>query len=1331
MAPQAIQERNRIKELDPYFQQSATFVQDLTIEGCKARCLEGTRTAALQEIQDWIQDDKGPPIYWLSAMSGTGKSTVARTVAAALVSKSNEAQTSNVKCSLAAGFFFSKGDDSRNTAQHVFTTILRCFTFHRPEMTKFVAEACAELKNVMSKGTWGLWDVFIRKLPKFIEASQTMSKTPERWIVVIDALDECQNTTDSDILQILERFSKCNTHLNSALLQIRFLVTSRTEDHIERAFGRLETNLYRQEILKMVNVVGPDRKMLPDNDVAIYFRVNLRSIAGEQFFPTDEQWPGEDAIEKLVMKSQGLFIYAATCCRFLEFDAKRRLGLLLEEDNDNEETILDSDETTNDSDETINDPGPQSHLFKMYSQVIKDCREKGEWTKSDLNKLKDILGRLIVLAEPVSIHVLNKLLPKEEDPDSLRKRLKDFQSVIHIPKDKDIPVTLHHLSFHNFLVCKKKKKTYRWLTINEMKTNTRMLERCLEIFKEFLRHQDICVVRLPGTEVDELSQDSIQRSIPLHLRYACRHWVHHLSRSGAALTSEVSEKVYDFLKSRFLFWVEAMAWMREMSATVAVVVQLREIFKPAVTPVPGNSDDCVSLIAEFAKDARRFLLANRSIVESTPLQLYCSALLFSPSKSVIRKLYGAEHIPSWIKRHPQVAEHWDPRLSTLEGAGYTDVRISADTTVIAATEDNSISLWNISTWTKMPALRLNDRGLNIRSIALSGRGDAMMLACVYKKSESVSEQTRLSPGVTVWDVTSGDVILAVEHIDAEQVQFSPDARILTSVGRNGTIKSWNVGQGQSCEAHQPATLWQERLSTLARPLEISPDGQKVAFHLKGPDGVGIWNIQSDALETELPFNNLKRTAWSDDGSLLAAISAEFGGVSNFLEIWSVSTWKTIIHVSFQEELELVAISPDNSVLALGGWFGDCQNVIMLVKASDGGKLWASPIPGSPWGRLSFSPDGQYLVSSIRSEGIVVWDVATCKLAGDESRTNAQDTRGRHRSWHLADSLRIHSAGEFIYSVGYETSALFRVVNGAPIAQDVTFKAATFSSDGRLACLSNLDRRMDDGYSTGASLRLWDMIEDREVQGGECTDVLDWYLSSETLTLILDSGDSNREVRVVSLDDMRIMHSLHVSGQDLKAPLCLGTTDGLVAYTTGDSWAEECTLNLWNLTTEAVGCEVKYNCDCSSTRIPEYRFSPNGLFFFHLCGPGKLQFREVPTGEVRFEKISVGEMRKREPLSDACPPCLFSRRPLSCGPGDFRRQTVSSEHLADTIRRSKNTSGTEEWKIAIYRTLCKWKFASSQARRVFRPNDVGLGKREVLDGQIPWKLPQFRGAKFVF
>ena len=45
------------------------------------RCLPNTRVGLLSQISEWAQSCESKHIFWLNGMAGTGKSTIARTVA--------------------------------------------------------------------------------------------------------------------------------------------------------------------------------------------------------------------------------------------------------------------------------------------------------------------------------------------------------------------------------------------------------------------------------------------------------------------------------------------------------------------------------------------------------------------------------------------------------------------------------------------------------------------------------------------------------------------------------------------------------------------------------------------------------------------------------------------------------------------------------------------------------------------------------------------------------------------------------------------------------------------------------------------------------------------------------------------------------------------------------------------------------------------------------------------------------------------------------------------------------------------------------------------------
>ena len=75
--------------------------------------MEGTRTRVLSGILAWARDPHTKPIFWLSGIAGTGKSTIAQTVA----------QYCRESGILGATFFFSRGDSDRTDPSRVFTSI--------------------------------------------------------------------------------------------------------------------------------------------------------------------------------------------------------------------------------------------------------------------------------------------------------------------------------------------------------------------------------------------------------------------------------------------------------------------------------------------------------------------------------------------------------------------------------------------------------------------------------------------------------------------------------------------------------------------------------------------------------------------------------------------------------------------------------------------------------------------------------------------------------------------------------------------------------------------------------------------------------------------------------------------------------------------------------------------------------------------------------------------------------------------------------------------------------------------------------------------------------
>jgi len=89
---------------------------------------------------------------------------------------------------------------------------------------------------------------------------------------------------------------------------------------------------------------------------------------------------------------------------------------------------------------------------------------------------------------------------------------------------------------------------------------------------------------------------------------------------------------------------------------------------------------------------------HKGAIESSPLQAYASALLFSPTRSLVRRLFQHEE-PEWISVKPAIGDSWSACLQTLEGHSdwVNSVAFSHDSTRLAsASGDSTVKIWDAS-----------------------------------------------------------------------------------------------------------------------------------------------------------------------------------------------------------------------------------------------------------------------------------------------------------------------------------------------------------------------------------------------------------------------------------------------------------------------------------------------------------------------------------------------------------------------------------------------------------------------------------------------------------
>ena len=234
-------------------------------------------------------------------------------------------------------------------------------------------------------------------------------------IIVIDALDECDGDKDvRGILQLLIDEAKLLDNI-----KLRIFITSRPETPIRLGFRDMPDILHRDLALHKIS------RTIIDKDISIFFEHELKKIRNG--------WPEKEKISNLVAKAQGLFIYAATVCRFIEKEADqwpldRLLGIIL------------SNETADDI--TTDEPSTKD-LDNIYSQILehqfKDVNnpKKREQLESIF---RQVVGAIVILFNPLSTVGIAKLL-NIDDGETVQLRLRHLHSVLEVPDSLSHPPT--------------------------------------------------------------------------------------------------------------------------------------------------------------------------------------------------------------------------------------------------------------------------------------------------------------------------------------------------------------------------------------------------------------------------------------------------------------------------------------------------------------------------------------------------------------------------------------------------------------------------------------------------------------------------------------------------------------------------------------------------------------------------------------------------------------------------------------------------------------------------------------------------------------------------
>jgi len=469
----------------------------------------------------------------LNGLAGTGKSTIARTIAERVFADGQ----------LGASFFCSRDFEDRSNLDVIFPTLAVQLARRYTEFRSIFVPLVQSYPGIASESLYNQMNKLI---------VQPLTRSGISTVIIVDALDECKDEEPaSAILRVLGQFV-------SQVPEVKFFLTGRPEPQIREGF-RLPLLAKATDILILHEVEAG----LVDNDIRRFLKHSFLQIANRRSGPGLDGWPTEDQLGLLCERAGRLFIYAVATVKFIDNprdNPRKRLDFLLQSPE-------------NSAHEGKTKLKVNTTLDSLYTTILQEAFSDDDPRTDPM--IRSILGAVVLAANPLSPSTIAAFL--NFDPEDVPPLLSPFHSLLVLQQEANRPVRPFHKSFPDFLVDPTRCINPRF-RVSPPDHHSELVIGCLELLNRTLKKN---IFKFPDSFVDDEADGLRKRAkgdIDQGLRYACESWHKHLVDSNAAptYTLKITSVLHQFLEQKFLFWLEVLSILGTLRGAVDALEAARK-----------------------------------------------------------------------------------------------------------------------------------------------------------------------------------------------------------------------------------------------------------------------------------------------------------------------------------------------------------------------------------------------------------------------------------------------------------------------------------------------------------------------------------------------------------------------------------------------------------------------------------------------------------------------------------------------------------------------------------------------------------------------------------